>query len=145
MIKNKKKIIITGGVGFMGTNTAIHFYNKGWQVFLIDDCSRKGTMNNYKSLKKKIKFKFFKFNLVNYKRISKIISRIKPDLIIHCAAQVAVTKSIIDPRIDFNSNALGTFNVLESIRLYSKKSRARFLFSLRMFKGFCRPICKRLF
>ena len=44
-------------------------------------------------------------------------------MILHCAGQVAVTKSVLDPRRDFNSNALGTFNILESVRNFSKNSK----------------------
>ena len=127
MKKKNKKIIITGGVGFMGTNSAMHFYNKGWKVYLIDDCSRRGTLSNLRNLKRNINYKFFKIDIADFKKISKIISKIKPNLILHCAGQVAVTKSITDPRKDFNSNALGTFNILESIRLHSKKSRIIFI------------------
>lgn len=95
MKKKYKKIIITGGVGFMGTNAAMHFYNKGWKVFLIDDCSRKGTLTNLKNLKRNINLKFFKINIADFKKISKIISNVKPNLILHCAGQVAVTKSFL--------------------------------------------------
>jgi CDP-paratose 2-epimerase len=59
----------------------------------------------------------------NFSSVSNIIKKIKPNLLIHCAGQVAVTKSVIDPRTDFNSNLLGTINILESIRLFSKKTK----------------------
>ena len=59
----------------------------------------------------------------NFKKVSKIIKNIKPNLLIHCAGQVTVTKSVINPRNDFNSNALGSFNILESIRLFSNKTK----------------------
>ena len=49
-----KNILITGGVGFVGSNTAIHFAKKGWSVHLIDNLSRKGTKNNLTNLKKNI-------------------------------------------------------------------------------------------
>ena len=122
-----KKILITGGAGFIGSNSALTFARHGWQIYLIDNLSRKGGKINLTNLKKKIKFKFYNCDIENIKKLSSIINKIKPQLIIHCAGQVAVTTSVKNPRFDFNSNATGTLNVLESIRLYSKKSKLIFL------------------
>ena len=123
MKKKIKKILITGGAGFIGSNTAFFFSQKGWDIYLIDNLSRKGSKNNLLNLKKKIKLKFYKVDVSNFEKTSQILKSIKPNLIIHCAGQVTVTKSVIDPRKDFNSNALGTFNLLESIRLFSNKTK----------------------
>tara|TARA_B110000438_G_scaffold287676_1_gene320253 strand:- start:227 stop:1270 length:1044 start_codon:yes stop_codon:yes gene_type:complete len=123
MSAKNKKILITGGAGFVGSNTAIHFAKKGWKVYLIDNLSRSGTKNNLLNLKKNINLNFYEVDISNFTKVSNIIKKIKPNLLIHCAGQVAVTKSVIDPRTDFNSNVLGAFNVLESIRLYSKKTK----------------------
>tara|TARA_B100000029_G_scaffold259296_1_gene255980 strand:- start:443 stop:1486 length:1044 start_codon:yes stop_codon:yes gene_type:complete len=121
--KTSKKILITGGAGFIGSNTAFYFSKKGWKIYLIDNLSRKGSKNNLFNLRKNIKIKFYKADVSNFKKISKIIKNIKPNLLIHCAGQVTVTKSIVNPRNDFNSNAFGSFNILESIRLFSNKSK----------------------
>ncbi len=123
MKKTSKKILITGGAGFIGSNTAFYFSKKGWKIYLIDNLSRKGSKNNLFNLRKNIKIKFYKADVSNFKKISKIIKNIKPNLLIHCAGQVTVTKSIVNPRNDFNSNAFGSFNILESIRLFSNKSK----------------------
>ena len=121
-----RKILITGGAGFMGSNAALFFQKKGWKIFILDDFSRKGSKNNLDNLKKKITIQWYKVEISNYKKLSNIISKIKPNLILHCAGQVAVTKSVTNPRRDFNSNTLGTFNVLESIRNFSKDSKLIF-------------------
>jgi len=122
-----KKVLITGGAGFIGSNSALKFAKNGWQIHLIDNLSRKGCKINLKNLKKKIKVKFYKCDIENFKKLSSIIKKLKPKLIIHCAGQVAVTTSVKNPRSDFNSNALGTLNVLESIRLNSNKTKLIFL------------------
>jgi CDP-paratose 2-epimerase len=118
-----KKILITGGAGFMGANSALHFAKKGWKIYLIDNLSRKGAKDNLSNLKKNIKLTFYKVDVSVFSSVSNIIKKIRPSLLIHCAGQVAVTKSVIDPRTDFNSNLLGTINILESIRLFSKKTK----------------------
>ena len=118
-----KKILITGGAGFIGSNSALHFAKNGWKIYLIDNLSRKGAKDNLSTLKKNIKLTFYKVDVSNFSSTSNVIKKIKPNLLIHCAGQVAVTKSVIDPRTDFNSNVLGTINILESIRLFSKKTR----------------------
>ena len=123
MKKTNKKILITGGAGFIGSNTAFYFSKKGWKIYLIDNLSRKGSKNNLLNLKKNIKLIFDKADISNFKKISKILKSIRPNLIIHCAGQVTVTKSVINPRNDFNTNALGSFNILESIRLFSNKTK----------------------
>ena len=107
----------------MGSNSALHFAKNGWKIYLIDSLSRKGAKDNLSNLKKDIKLTFYKVDVSNFSSVSNIFKKTKPSLLIHCAGQVAVTKSVIDPRTDFNSNLLGAINILESIRLFSKKTK----------------------
>src|SRR3989344_4817835 len=112
----KPRILITGGAGFIGINTAAHFLKRGWSVSILDNLSRRGADLNLKWLKKECgKFKFIKAD-VRYDQ--KVLDRevARHDAITHLAAQVAVTTSVADPRTDFETNALGTFNVLEAAR-----------------------------
>ena len=117
-----KSIFITGGAGFIGSNAANYFYKKKWKVYVFDNLSRNGSSLNIKLLLKRKNIKFIKGDIKNFKKLSKTISKIKPKVILHCAGQVAVTTSITNPRDDFESNALGTFNILESIRLNKLRS-----------------------
>ncbi len=112
----KSRILITGGAGFIGINTAAHFLKRGWRVSLLDNLSRRGADLNLKWLKKeRAKFHFIKAD-VRYDQ--NILNRevARHDAVIHLAAQVAVTTSVADPRTDFETNTLGTFNVLEAAR-----------------------------
>lgn len=113
------KILITGGAGFIGVNTAEHFLKKGAEVYLYDNLSRKGSNTNLNWIKTTYpQVKFIKGDLLSPQNIKKAVK--DKDVIIHLAAQVAVTASVIDPRQDFKINALGTFNMLEAIRLHNK-------------------------
>jgi len=116
----KKKLLLTGGAGFIGTNLSLFFASKGYQITIFDNFLRVGVKKNAKLLSRKIKgLKIIKGDLRNHKEIEKAVSG--QDIIFHLAAQVAVTASVIDPRTDFDTNALGTFNLLEAARLQKNK------------------------
>lgn len=111
------KILITGGAGFIGANTAKRYLEKGHDVFLFDNLSRRGTEWNLKWLQQNKNLKFIKGDIRNYKEILNVFKKNRDfDIVFHFAAQVAVTTSVINPREDFEINALGTFNLLEAIR-----------------------------
>lgn len=118
----KKKIFITGGCGFIGCNAALFFYKNDWEVTIFDNLSRKGTENNLDWLASNGKFNFIKGDIRNYSEILSALKKEKFDFILHLAAQVAVTTSIINPREDFEINAIGTFNLLEAVRETNKQS-----------------------
>lgn len=122
MKKSNKKILITGGAGFIGINAARHFLDQGWQVTLFDNFSRKGTDINVKNLltERPGSVKVVKGDIcINLALLDKLVE--SHDAVLHLAAQVAVTTSIANPRHDYEQNALGTLNVLESIRQSDNK------------------------
>ena len=116
-----KKILITGGAGFIGTNAVHYFAKKGWNVCLLDNLSRKGSEENLRWLEsqKDYSFIFKKIDIRDSRDIDKLFKENNFDALIHLAGQVAVTTSIDNPRDDLDINILGTFNLLESIRKYS--------------------------
>jgi CDP-paratose 2-epimerase len=111
-------ILITGGLGFIGVNTAISLNNDGHNIFILDNISRKGNIDNYNLLEKTMKFTFFNKDIRNFFSMEDVFKLNKFDSIIHLAGQVAVTTSVYNPREDFEINCLGTFNILECIRFY---------------------------
>ncbi len=110
------KLLITGGAGFIGSNSAAYFLKKKWDVVVLDSFSRPGGRENVGWLKSLGgKLQIVEADICKNQRIlSREVS--KTDSILHLAAQVAVTTSVENPRKDFEINALGTFNILEAIR-----------------------------
>jgi len=116
----KKKILITGGAGFIGFNSAIYFNNNNYEVHAIDDLSRKGVSKNLIKFKKN-KINFYKVDIKNFGNLLKVLKKIRPSIILHQAGQVTVTKSFENPRFDMRSNIEGTINILECIRILKIK------------------------
>jgi CDP-paratose 2-epimerase len=112
------KILITGGAGFIGANCAVYFAKKRHKVVIFDNLSRIGSDKNLHWIKSECKVDFIKGDVRNFKDLVKVFNQNgKFDLILHMAAQVAVTTSVTNPRDDFEINAVGTFNLLEAMRL----------------------------
>ncbi|MCK5594645.1 SDR family NAD(P)-dependent oxidoreductase [bacterium] len=111
------KILITGGAGFIGCNAAKRFIDEGYEVSVLDNLSRRGSKNNLEWLRQQGEFEFIDCDIRDYAKVKKIFAdRNCIDVVLHLAAQVAVTTSVSDPREDFLINALGTFNLLEAVR-----------------------------
>lgn len=117
------KVLITGGAGFIGINAARRFLDEGHQVIIFDSLSRRGSEVNLNWLKQHKKFEVVKGDIRDFDRISKVFRGQKDiNVVLHLAAQVAVTTSILNPREDFETNALGTFNVCEAIRQFQPEA-----------------------
>lgn len=112
------KILITGGCGFLGSNLAAYALKRG-ELVVFDNLFRDGSANNLQWLKGHGKFNFVQGDIRNQPDINRTIQEAKPDVIFHLAGQVAMTTSIINPRMDFEVNTVGTHNLLEAVRLYS--------------------------
>jgi CDP-paratose 2-epimerase len=112
------KIIITGGAGFIGSNAASRWLKRGDKVVLIDDLSRAGVVRNLEWLEHQGRLTHLKIDIRNERHVAAAFQTHKDaGLILHLAGQTAVTSSVVAPREDFEANALGTFNVLEGVRL----------------------------
>lgn len=115
-------ILITGGAGFIGVNSARYFASKGWEVTVLDNLSRRGTEENLRWLQQQSPIKFERLDIRDAGALEIVLQRTRPDVVLHLAAQVAVTTSVTNPREDFEINALGTFNILEAVRKQSPDS-----------------------
>lgn len=116
----KRKLLITGGAGFIGSNLSHYFLTKECEVTVFDNLQRKGTRSNLEWIKSHFpKVIVIEGDIRNKGDVLSAVS--KQDVIFHLAAQVAVTTSVMDPESDFEINARGTFNLLEASRRQSKK------------------------
>ena len=120
------KVLITGGCGFLGSNLAAEFIKKNYKIFIVDSLEREGSLDNLNwlnSFAKKGQLTFLKADICDQEIIFKFFKKFSQfDFICHVAGQVAMTKSILNPRKDFETNLLGTFNILESARIFSPKA-----------------------
>ena len=115
------KYLITGGCGFTGSNFATRLLDRGDAVILLDNLSRRGAVANLNYLQKKYpKVEFVHADIrADFDKIVRLMDEV--DAAYHLAAQVAVTTSYKYPKEDFDTNALGTFNILEAIRRSERK------------------------
>ena len=117
------KVLITGGCGFLGSNIAASYLDEEAEVVVIDALFRKGGEDNLTWLKSKAKpnqLTHYHVDLADDHGVTEIFKKHSPiDYVCHLGGQVAMTTSLSDPRRDFRTNALGTFNVLEAVRAYS--------------------------
>jgi dTDP-glucose 4,6-dehydratase len=113
-----KKVIVTGGLGFIGSNL-INILKKKYFVINIDKITY---ASNFKNINPNIKnYKFYKQDINNQSFIKYILKKYKPSIIFNLAAETHVDRSIDAPKKFIESNILGVFNLLESIRDYKKK------------------------
>ncbi len=116
------KYLITGGCGFLGSNIASEILKRGQELIVFDSLYRFGSHQNLEWLKDKGEFEFVHGDIRNANDVERIVKTCKPDVIFHLAGQVAMTTSIANPRMDFEINVGGSFNLLNSVRLYSPES-----------------------
>lgn len=108
-----KKIIITGGAGFIGSAILRRLIKKNFFIINIDSLSYAGNKKNLDDIKKFKNYKFFKFDISNKVKLKKIFDKYKPEYVINCAAETHVDRSILNSKKFIKSNILGTYNLLE--------------------------------
>lgn len=113
------KLLITGGCGFLGSNLASDALVRGDELVVFDNLFRNGSRENLPWLQAQGKFTFEDGDIRNQNDITRVIQSFKPDAIFHLAGQVALTTSIANPRMDFEINLMGTYNLLEAVRLHA--------------------------
>jgi dTDP-glucose 4,6-dehydratase len=114
-----KTVLVTGGLGFIGSNLIRILSKKNYFIINID---KVGYASDYRNISKNISnYKFYKLDINDKYLIKKILNQYNPSIIFNVAAETHVDRSIDGPKEFIKSNVLGVFNLLEAIRFYKKK------------------------
>ena len=114
--------LITGGAGFVGSNLAAHLLAKGDCITVFDSLARMGASENLGWLRSLGMSTFIQGDVRNVSGVEQAIKSVQPDVVFHLAGQVAMTASLQSPRCDFETNVLGTINVLEAVRQFAPET-----------------------
>ena len=118
-----KKIIVTGGLGFIGSNLIKLLLSKKYYVINIDKVSYSSNFYNVKEFSSSKKYKFIKVDLNNGGKILNIFNRYKPHVVFNLAAETHVDRSIDGPETFIKNNILGVFNLLQTFRRHTIKNK----------------------
>ena len=121
-----KKIIVTGGLGFIGSNLIDLLLKKNFYVINIDKATYSSNLYNVKEFKNSKRYKYIKLDIKD-KKINHVFSKYKPVGIFNLAAETHVDRSIDNPDSFIQSNIVGVHNLLENFKRYSKKNKSKLI------------------
>ena len=119
-----KKIIVTGGLGFIGSNLIDILVKKKFFVINLDKITYSSNFYNTKNFKNLKNYKFIKCDISN-KKILNILNKYKPSCIFNLAAETHVDRSIDNPDNFIKSNIVGVYNLLECFKNFSKRNKSK--------------------
>jgi len=112
------KILITGGAGFIGSHLCDMYVKKGYTVLCLDNFMS-GNLTNIRHLLNYRNFKLINGDIRDFNLLEKVMRNV--DTVFHLAAQIHVDRSIVEPKLTYEINVLGTLNILEAARIYDVK------------------------
>ena len=131
-----RRIVVTGGAGFIGSNYVDRLLSRGEQVRVYDNLARAGATKNLAWLETQHGAGAFELVVGDIRDAAQVATSLRDaDVIVHLASQVAVTTSVMHPREDFEINALGTFNVMEAARLAGHQPTVLYASSNKVYGG----------
>jgi dTDP-glucose 4,6-dehydratase len=121
-----KKVIVTGGLGFIGSNLIELLLKKNFFVINIDKITYSSNFYNTQEYKKSKNYKFIKCDIKD-KKINHILTKYKPNCIFNLAAETHVDRSIDNPHDFIQSNIVGVYNLLECFKNFSSKYKSKLI------------------
>ena len=122
-MNKKSKIIVTGGLGFIGSNLIELLLKKNFYIININKIKYSSNFYNVLEFKKNRNYKFIRCDISNKKKILQILKKEKPIALFNLAAETHVDRSIDSPYPFIKSNILGVFNLLETVKKYFKLNK----------------------
>ena len=122
-----KKILVTGGLGFIGSNLIKILLKKKYYVVNLDKITYASNFYNTKEFKNSKKYKFIKCDINDQKKIFSTLKKYKPSCIFNLAAETHVDRSIDNPENFIQSNFVGVYNLLECFKEFSKKYKSKLI------------------
>ena len=118
-----KKVIVTGGLGFIGSNLIKILLSKKFYVINLDKISYSSNFYNTKDFDSQKNYKFIKIDINDKKKLNNTFNKYKPLAIFNLAAETHVDRSIDNPETFIKNNILGVFNLLQSFRKHIFKNK----------------------
>ena len=120
-----RKIVVTGGQGFIGSNLIELLLEKKYFVINIDKSSYSANPYNVRNFRNNKNYVFYKLDINNRKKVFNILKKFKPIGIFNLAAETHVDRSIDNPHSFLKTNIFGVFNLLEAVNLFNRNSRRK--------------------
>ena len=114
------KVVVTGGLGFIGSNLIKQLLKKKYYVINIDKVTYASNFYNTREYSKNKNYKFIKLSIGNSNKILSVLKKYRPKAIFNLAAETHVDRSIDGPKAFIDNNIMDVFNLLEALRKYSK-------------------------
>ena len=111
------KVIVTGGAGFIGSCfVRLALQNHSLDIANVDKLTYAGNLENLTAVAGNPRYRFFRTDICDLERLRRVFDEVKPDAVVHFAAESHVDRSIFAPQPVFETNLRGTFNLLETMR-----------------------------
>ena len=123
----KKKILITGGAGFIGSHVVRRFVKEytNYHIFNLDALTYAGNLENIKDIEKEVNYTFIKGDITDANFLEQLFSKYDFDAVIHLAAESHVDRSITDPLAFVRTNVIGTVNLLQTAKNHWKDTNGK--------------------